>query len=179
MMHTEDHRKLAESSLDNAHQKINGLEKQMEDLRGDLVQAKDELSRERASYADKLSEVQKEMAQLAGDLATSRHDFGAKSAELNAKTIEADNLQVMLVEAQRTIERLTEDNKRLESELLAKGKLEEDMAVLKEELEGLRKELDSNNAMFEWFNLMFVSTKDSRSFCSSSSSSDLPLSAAA
>ena len=143
---------LAESNLSTARQKISDLEKQLEGLRSELAQAKDELSRERASHADKLSEMQKEIIQLANDLSTSRHDFGAKSAELNAKTSEADNLQVMLVEAQRTIERLTEDNKRLEMELLAKGKLEGEMTDLREELEGLRKQLKSNNAMIDELN---------------------------
>ena len=114
-----------------------------------MVQAKDELSHERANHAERLSGMQKEMVQLANDLATSRHDYGVKSAELNAKISEADNLQVMLMEAQKTIERLTEDNKRLESELLAKGTLEEEMTDLKEEIECLKKQLGNANAAMD------------------------------
>ena len=49
----------------------------------------------------------------------------------------------MLVEAQKTIERLTEDNKRLESELLAKERLEEEMTATKGELDSSLKQLKS------------------------------------
>ena len=47
----------------------------------------------------------------------------------------------MLVQAQKTIERLTEDNTRMESELLAKGRLEEEMTATKEELDSSLKQL--------------------------------------
>jgi len=109
---------LSEESLASSREKVCGLEVELRELRDALSLSKDDFARQSVEHASKLAASQEELLRLANDLSSSRHDVGEKSSELKAKSAELDSLRSMLVDAQKTIEFMTGEEKRYQSELM-------------------------------------------------------------